>query len=270
MHINKKIVRVVLFSIIIAFFASCAEKEEVEYVAKVGKYYLTEEDVSQAVSSSQVDSSFYREVFIRRWIEEQLLYLAAEEKGILSSKKYQSIVRNSEKKAANTLLIKEVLSAAEVFSDTASVTRYFNEYPSEFKLTQPAIVYNFASFNNFEEAENFRKSLFYSNWNDAVIISSKLYQSGEKIFLYIVQDSHDNYKEVYKSLYGNQVSNVMVTANGLYIVFQLLERFDKNEIPDLKSIYDLVKERYAAKQREEAYKNYIKELYSNYNTRIER
>ena len=270
MHLKLKITSLLLISTFTGLFISCAEKEEIKYVAKVGDSYLTEDQLDKAFSSSQIDTNKYREAYIRHWIEEQLLYLAAKEKGILNSKEYLTIMEKSEKKTANSILINEIISASEVIRDSVSVIKYFENHSSEFKLPQPAIVYNFATFNNFEDADNFRESLFFNSWSDALSISKHVYESGEQIFSYIMEDSQDNYRTVYKSLHINQVSYVMVTSNKLYIVFQLLEKFDKNEIPVLRNIYDVVKERYIAMQRETIYKNYIKKLYSDYNKRIER
>lgn len=256
----------------IAFFASCEKKEEEKYIVKVGTSYLTEEEVSELVSYG-TDSSKFKEEFIRQWIEDELLYMAANEKGIIQSKEFNSLIEKSERKTASTLLIRQILADTKIYEDSSSVKNYFKSNAREFKLTQPAIIYNYASFKKLEDAEGFRISLYQNNWDDAISKAAQyneLIDSGEEIFSYVVKDSQDIYREVYNSLVQNQVSEVMQTFNGLSLVFLLLEKFDKNEIPNLDMTYDLVKDRFIAKQRELAYKNYVKQLYSKYSSTIER
>lgn len=272
MHLSQKIIRIVIFAFMITFFASCEKKEEEKYIVKVGNSFLTEEKMNEFVSNGS-DNTKFKEEFIRQWIENELLYMAANEKGIIQTKEFQSLIEKSEKKTANTLLIKEILDDAKIYEDSSSVIKYFKSNTSEFKLTQPAIIYNYASFNKFADAEGFRISLYQNNWNDAisnVTKNNELLDSGKRVFSYVVKESQDIYREVYASLVQNQVSEVMQTFNGLYLVFLLLEKYDKNEIPNINMTYDLVKDRFIAKQRELAYKNYIKLLYANYSTRIER
>ncbi len=272
MHSNQKIIRIIIFALMIAFFASCEKKKEEKYIVKVGESYLTEDDLSELVSYEGDDAKF-KEEFIRQWIENELLYMAANEKGIIQTKEFKSLIEKSERKTANTLLINQVLADTKIYEDSSSVKKYFKNNAFEFKLTQPAIIYNYASFKKLEDAEGFRISLFQNNWDDAiskVTQYNELIDSGKEIFSYVVKESQDIYREIYNSLVRNQVSEVMQTFNGLYVVFLLLEKFDKNEVPDLDITYDLVKDRFIAEQRELAYKNYVKQLYSKYSSIIER
>lgn len=272
MHSRQKTIRIIIFAFMIAFFASCGKKEEEKYIVKVGNSYLTEDKMNEFVSNRN-DSSKFKEEFIRQWIENELLFMAASEKGVIQTKEFQSLVEKSEKKTANALLIKQILADVKIYEDSFSVQKYFKSNASEFKLTQPAIIYNYASFKRFDDAEGFRISLYQNNWDDAisnVTKNNELLDSGERIFSYVVKESQDIYREIYTSLIRNQVSEVMQTFNGLYLVFLLLEKHDKNEIPNLAMTYDLVKDRFIAKQKELAYKNYVKQLYANYSSRIER
>lgn len=271
MHSKLKITRVAIISLIFAIIG-CEKKIEEPYVAKVGDSYLTEELLNKVIPDSEENIEF-REAYKRQWIEEQLLYLAAEEKGILNTDDYKTILKRTKTKTANSLLINELMKDTNVKMDSTSVRGYFEKHPSEFKLTSQAMIFNYASFVDYNHAENFRKSLFNYSWADAVNQAEEqeeLYDSGEDVFSYIAKETPDIYKRVYKTLYSNQISDVMITMNNMFIVFQLLEKHNANEIPELNSIYDQVKERYAATQRELAYKNYIKELYSTYSSRIER
>ena len=271
MHLKLKITRIAIVSLLITIIG-CEEKVEEPFVAKVGDSYLTEESINEVIPDNQENIEF-REAYIRQWIEEQLLYMAAQEKGILNNDNYKTILKSAKTKTANSLLISEVMKDINVKTDSVSVRDYFESHPSEFKLTNQAMVFNYASFVDYNHAENFRKSLFNYNWADAVTKADEnkeLYNSGENVFSYILDDTQDIYKRVYKSLYINQISEVMITVNNIFIVFQLLEKYELNEIPKLNTIYDQVKEKYAATQRELAYKNYIKELYSTYSSRIER
>jgi len=257
----------------IAYFVSCTEKkEEEEYIAKVGDSYLTEEEVDQVISAN-ADSSKFREEYIRQWIEDELLFLAAKKKGILNSDEYKSLTKQSSKMTANSLMIRSIIENVEIDDAPSSIRKYFNDNPDEFKLTQPAILYNYAAFDKYSDAERFKTSLLQNNWEDAINKirhSSELIDFGKEIFSYVVENSPDYYSKIYKTLVKNEISEVLETFDGRYMVFQLLDKYDKNEVPDLSLIYDLVKERYIAQQRELAYKNFIKQLYSDYGSSIER
>jgi hypothetical protein len=272
MHLNQKTIKLFILGFVITLLTSCEKKVEEKYIVKVGDSYLSEEELNALVSYGS-DSSKFKEEFIRQWIEDELLFMAAKEKGIVQTKEFKSLAERSERKTANTLLIKQILSDTKIYEDSASVKKYFKVNASEFKLTQPAIIYNYASFNKLETAEGFRISLYQNNWDDAINVvnqNNELIDSGKELFFYVVKESQDIYRDIYKSLIRNQVSEVKRTFNGLYLVFILLEKYDKNEIPSLDVTYDLVKDRFIAKQRELAYKNYVKQLYANYSSRIER
>jgi len=272
MHLNYKIVRVLIINLMIFLISSCSKKEEISYVAKVGDSYLTEEELSKVISYDS-DSTKFREAFIRKWIEEELLYLAAKEQGVVQSKEYKSLVENLDKRTANSILIKQIIKETVIDEDSLSIVKYFNSNPSEFKLTQPMIVYNYAAFMKYEEAEEFRVSLFQKNWDDAidkVTKQNKYIYTGEEISSYIVETTHENYKELFNTLRLNRISRVMQTVDNQYRVFQLLQKYERNSIPNIKIIYESVKDRYIAKQRELAYKNYVKQLYSEHSSRIER
>ncbi|MEJ2617590.1 MAG: hypothetical protein P8Z35_21730, partial [Ignavibacteriaceae bacterium] len=52
------------------------------------------------------------------------------------------------------------------------------------------------------------------------------------------------------------------TDEGKYTVFQLIQKFDKGEIPPFDLIKNEVKNIYLMQKKELTVKNYIKELYS--------
>ena len=97
MHSRQKISRILVFTLLIAFFASCEKKEEEKYIVKVGTSYLTEEEMNDLVLYGS-DSSKFKEEFIRKWIEDELLYMAANEKGIIQTKEFNSLIEKSERK----------------------------------------------------------------------------------------------------------------------------------------------------------------------------
>ena len=109
MHSRQKISRILVFTLLIAFFASCEKKEEEKYIVKVGTSYLTEEEMNDLVLYGS-DSSKFKEEFIRQWIENELLYMAANEKGIIQTKEFNSLIEKSERKTASTLLIRQILA----------------------------------------------------------------------------------------------------------------------------------------------------------------
>jgi len=92
MLINKKKNNIIFFVIFLFFMSSCAEKEEESYIVKVGNSYLTEENISEYLNSKKNVHKF-REEFIREWIEKELIYLDAVEKGILNSDEFNDIVK---------------------------------------------------------------------------------------------------------------------------------------------------------------------------------
>ena len=107
MHLNKKIIKLFILGFVITLLTSCEKKVEEKYIVKVGDSYLTEEELHALVSYGS-DSSKFKEEFIRQWIEDELLFMAAKEKGIVQTQEFKSLVEKSERKTANTLLIKQI------------------------------------------------------------------------------------------------------------------------------------------------------------------
>ena len=74
--LSPKLIKYYL-ALVIGLTLSCAEeKTDAKIVARVGSSSLTEEELNAALGS-ETNANKYREEFIRRWVETELLYREA-------------------------------------------------------------------------------------------------------------------------------------------------------------------------------------------------
>ncbi|PID56397.1 MAG: hypothetical protein CR986_10215 [Ignavibacteriae bacterium] len=67
---------------------------------------------------------------------------------------------------------------------------------------------------------------------------------------------------VIRRLYDNEISLIVKTELNHFIIVQLIEKIDKNQIPKFEYIQKKIKENYIGTQQKEIVKNYLDSLYA--------
>jgi len=267
MNFLKYLKRISVYLLIIFFLISLeACKKEVpgkKYIAKVNNSYLTEDELD---SMYNLNSGIkYKDEIVRSWINRELLFQEAEKQGILNDKNFNRILDDSKKELAVTFLIKKFVNKEKIPVSSAELEKYYSTNPDEFKLLYNSYLLNVIVFSNEDDALKFRAEALGKNWddayqdikNDTAVYSEK---SKELLFEYKVQPV--SVLRVVRELYPSEISIVLQTGESKYTVVQLIQKFNKGEIPPFDLMENEVRNIYLMQKKEMTVKNYIKELYS--------
>lgn len=272
MLINQRKNRVVVVGLLFLLFVSCSEKKEDDYIVRVGDSFLTESMIYDVLGENKGDKRF-REEFIRKWVEKKIIYLSAVNKGILESKKYVELIDEAKVEIANAIVISTLIGKSSKNVSKEELEKYYVEDISEFKLRAKRYLYNQVSFSNKSVAKRFRRKIVSQDWEKVVDEFSNndaLLFLAQNNFEYIYNILPISIRVELSRLKENGVSGVIETSQGTFTILQLVKSYKKNDVPEFHEIEREIKEKYVAKKRKEIYNYYIKQLYSEYGSEIER
>ncbi len=251
------------------FFCS-EEKPKETYVAFVGEKGLSETELNNYLGLMRYKNK-HREEFIRSWIETEVLFQHALSKNLLTDKNYLTIVNQSNKELAGSLLLKSFFEENPITPTETELKEYYSISTSDFSIPEKAIVLNYGEFKNEETAILFREKSLQTNWNNA----SKLFENDTAVvklenrkFYYPRQIQSIQVLRALNNLLNDEISIVLQSEHHSFIVVQLVERLAVNEVPKYDYVRDLVRERYLAMERRLLFREYIEKLYSDYNVQI--
>jgi len=248
-------------------YISGCEKEQPkkDYVARVNDRYMTKEEFNYLIDSSSTKNMFKNEL-IRNWINKEVLYQKALKEGITNEKEFNRLMENAKKELAVALLLEKIYSENVTMPDIQQIDTYFSEHKNEFRLFYDAFVINLITFSNEDKAIKYRATLLESDWKKASNVfngDSSILNNETTNLVYEYELQSAALSRTIKELNPGEVSIVFYSQPGAYSVAQLVQRVEKNSIPPLEYIRPLVEKRIIAEKKEELYKNYLNELYSN-------
>ena len=250
--------------IFVVFFNGC--KKEVsskKYIAKVNDSYLTEDELDTIYNSSS--GTQYRDEIIRNWINRELLYQEAQKQGILDNKNFKRILNDSRKELAASFLLKGYSEKEKITLEPAELEKYYNDNADEFKLVYDSYLLNLITFNSEDEALRFRTDALEKNWDNALRDfkdDSSAFKEKSRELLFENEIQPISILRVVKELYPSEISIVLNNEADKYSVVQLIEKFNKGDVPPFDLIQKEVKNVCMMQKKELTIKDYIKELYS--------
>lgn len=252
---------------------SCSDdNENRKSVAEVNSSKLYEEEINFFLNSS-IDSNKNREEYIRNWIETEVLYQEAKNEGILDSLNYKLIIEQTKKELAVAILTKKIIRDFEINTKESALIENYNAYKADYRLDNDAYVISYVVFNDLQTASIFRKRLLDENWDRLVkdYKSNKAafnYQAEKFLYKYQVQPSI--LTKYIQGMLPNEVSIVINANDNMFYIVKLVKKYYKYDIPDYDYIKPLIKRRLLNTQQKIKLKNYISELYSKYDVKINR
>ncbi|MDA3861625.1 MAG: hypothetical protein PF445_10395 [Melioribacteraceae bacterium] len=269
MRKNRKIVFVILLFLLV----SCSKKEEEKnYVAKVGDSYLTETMIEESLNLKK-DVHKFREEFIREWIETELIYLDAINKEVVNSEEYEKVITNAKVEVAKALVIKKQVSDLSISASEKELKIFFSTNIAEFKIATTRLIYNQITFANKESAIKFRRMIISKGWKN----STKYFEDNniqfsvkENKFEYVYNVLQEDLKNQLLMIDEKKYSGVIEISKNIFSVVQLLKIYKKNDVPEFEEIADEIEQKFFSFKRKELYNNYLKGLYSEYSSEIER
>lgn len=260
----KTLLSLKLFLFIFSFFFGCKEEKQNENViAKVNNETLTEEELAAAADSS---FNFYREEFIRNWINSQLLYQEAVDEGILNDEAFNSSIEEAKKNLAVSLLLQKKYKDFNVPEADSDLEEYFNSKKDEFIISEAAYLLNKIEFNDEAKAVQFRNLVFQDDWKTALTIfsgDSSILNHKEKFLQYEYEIKPGEFSRLVREMYPGETSIILISPKESFLLFHLNEKYEKGTIPSYEAIKDEVRKSYRAEKKKEFIEQYINELYSN-------
>jgi hypothetical protein len=153
--LENKIAFFFLF-VITLLFNSCKNQTKLQTpfsnnLARVEDVFLTEEYAKIFLDTIDQSSSEYK-IFIKEWIENQIILKECEKRKILNSKEYLRAIENSKYSIARALLFQKILSEINFETPEYEVKNFYEKYKEDFILSFDAYIYNYALFENKEDA----------------------------------------------------------------------------------------------------------------------
>ncbi len=259
-----------LNNIFLIFFAAALisgcgkENKKIDYIAKVNNSYLTKDEFLKLAASDN-NKNFHSAEIIRNWINRELLFQEAKSEGIDKKKEFQKIIEDAKKDLAIAELLKNHYDDLDFKVDQNELDEYFSLHKDEFKTVDEFYKINFISFTNEDKAVQFRSTVLESNWSKALIAFKgepsiniektnwfvSEYEIEPIILLRLITELNDD-----------EVSIVLPDDQNMYLIVQLIQKFEKGIVPPFNLINKNVEKRFMAEKKETAIRDYIKELYS--------
>ena len=271
-HLSSRNYYIIIFAFTLTQYGCSKEEKPLKYVAKVNKSVLMEDDIKSALLEER-NKGIYREEYINNWIQTEILYQEAADKGLLNDKEFKSLLERSKKELASALFIKKLMDEEKIEPTDDEIKEYFNNNKDDFKLADDVYKINEIQFNNYNKAIEFRNSLLETDWDRTL----SQYHTSQSIIELLPQKLLLKYQiqpitllRVITTLDINEVSVVLETEPMKFTVVQLLEKFSKDLIPPFDMVKNEVKERLSIIKKNQFTKEHIDKLIADHNLEIER
>ena len=274
MNLKKRLSKLssclVLFISAIVLFGCKDEPKQIRFIARVDDSYLTADELNDLVDTNSATALHKNEV-IRNWINSEILFKEATKEGILEEDEYKSLVEESKKDLAGSILLNKYSSSKIINVELNELRNYYENHKNDFKLIQESYLLNIIHFNNRDRAIEFRGLLLDSDWEKSMNVfynDSTIIKSDHKIFLRKSDIYSEMVLRIIKRLHPLEISIVISESEGYYTVVQVLEKYPKDSVPEFEAVKQSVEERYIAEKRKELIESYIKNLYSDYQIEV--
>ena len=244
-------------------FLSCARKgKPVDYIARVDDEYLTESDL-KGVDTAIVES------YVRNWVNNNLLYLEAKERGYGSDPEIDREVEEFRKSlVVRKFLEKEVYGKKFNFSED-EMKKYYEKHKGEFILDEPVLRMGYVRLNSRRSADKLRR----------VIRRTGSFSRGVKEF---IASNNSSVIEIVKSKYfyrhttptpeiwdvadkmeKGEVSFPIKVGYDYYILY-LYEKKSKGDTADFELVKDEVRARMRVEKQNKMLDSLIAKLKRKY------
>jgi len=276
MHCEKllslKITRIIfLFSIL--FFTNCSkETKKEDYIARVNKTYLTREEFTSLVDTTNL-TGIEKEQIIKSWIYRELLFQKAKEEGIVDQDDYKNVLKKSSQELAAAMLLNNYVSSEEIELSDSELLEYYERNKNSFQLSSDSYLINKISFNTEDKTIKFRSLAIESDWVKAANVFGDDTSMLRSINAELIEEKNlypYQLMKIAKDLYPQEISIVITENAQYYSIVQILGKFPKGSIPKFEIIRQKIETRLLAEKKKQLIDYYLKELYSNNDIEIKK
>jgi hypothetical protein len=152
-------------------FVGCARKDSSQQpLARIDDRTLTLEDVRARLDSSRGVTAAQVGEYTRRWINDEILYREAVQRGLDNSESVRAQLEEVRRQLAiNALLQEEIYSDKLQQSTAEEVAQYYSAHSKEFTLSADVALISHVLFHDRDAANIFRTTVLKGTlWNQAI------------------------------------------------------------------------------------------------------
>ena len=243
--------------------AGCTkEQRKDEFIARVNDAYLTREEFASLVDTSKINDIQKKQV-IETWIYDELLFQEAKKEGILNREDYKKIVKNSERKLAASIFLKDFSDAEKIDYPDGDLFGYYEKNKNYFKANSNTYLINRVYFSDEDIAIKFRHFALENDWektinlfiNDSSLKKNTQLELVEENKIYPIKLSR-----MINDLYPQEISIVITEKPEYYSIVQMIEKYSKDSFLPFEAIKNLVRERYVSEKKIKLIEEHLKEI----------
>lgn len=267
-HLNNLLICVFIFSFFGCDQNKVTQENEDKIIVSIGQLKLTEQELN-SLSLKGENKLKLRQELVKNWINREILFKQAVADSIIYLDEYKELVEQSKKELAVALYMQKALGNFSANINESDIEQFYEDHSEEFRLTDRSYFINRVDFDSYEKAKEFRKNVFKVGWKSAVREYSGVIENNisEKLLSeYLITPM--KLQRLVKNLFNGEVSIILKTEPNRYSVVQLIRKFYKNQIPEVKYINEKVKKRLIMIEKKKFIDELINDLYIKYKVEL--
>lgn len=267
-HINRRKIRVFALIFLPAFlFVACEKKVERpgKTVALVDDEPLSEKHLQRLMDIHNIPET-EKEKAIKVWIENEIYYKEAEEKGLLNSAKFETVTNENKRLIAKALLLDSFLSERKIDVTENEVKIYYDKHKDEFILREKAFVINKAEFDDLPSALEFRRLAIKGGWGFAEYKTGN--KSRQNVLYRLSELPSLEAMHAVEYLQTGEISPVLQTRDKKYFLFVINKKLSANDYYPLSAVYNDAKTRAQMEKQVAAFNKYKKEIFDKHKIEV--
>lgn len=265
---------VVLAPLLFLSVAACGRPEAPpQHVARVGDQHLTHADVDALLRSvpAGLDTAEARRQIIRQWVNQTLLYLEAERRGLRDDPDVQHRLRESERSVLVSALLDTLYREEPAPVSPEAMQTYFQQHQEQLRLREPFVRVRYLATASAEAAADVRQQIrraapaeadslwqalirrFARDPQSALEISTTYHPEGR---LFTAQPA---LRTAFSALSPGRTAPV-VAEDSLFHVLQLAERIPAGTVPEMAWVEVELRQRLAIEARKQMLERQVQRL----------
>lgn len=246
----------------------------VDYVARVGDAYLTQQEVENALTGLMPiqDSVGVREQIVERWVTNELLLQEAQRLELHTNDRVQRLLQENERSVLISALVDEMYNREPAEVTQAAVEAFYARNRDNLRLREPYLRLRYVAaaepdsalaaqgllrrLPSSEEGDSLWRSRVQRMTDDPGLALAFIrnYYPTSRLFV-----SQPQLRERVAALDAGQVSAVIET-DSLFHVLQIVERIPVGTVPELDWIEQDVREQVLIQSRKQMYQRLVQQL----------
>ncbi len=267
----------VCIGLTLLFIAGCQRKSETNIpLARIDNRTLTADDIRVRFDTSQGITEAQLQLYIQRWLKDELLYREAVAHGFGNSRDIEDKLEEARRELViNEYLEKTIYNDKTAASSPSEVQDYYNAHKTEFILHNDVALLSYLVFSDRDAANRFRNTVLRGTpWytalhallNDA-LLRTKVLTMGDSLYYSQASLLPADLWRVASAVTVKEPSFPISTTEGYYVI--IVWQFEKQGRPaDLRLVDGEIRSRLAIERRSQLYDSLVANLRAKHSVEI--